>query len=261
VIGIVNVTPDSFSDGGRFATIEAAVEYAKTLVQAGADVLDVGGESTRPGAEGVTTETEICRVVPVIKELARQLPAVMICVDTSKPAVAEAALAAGASIVNDVTAGRATGMFELIGKSNAGIILMHMRGDPRSMQIDTGYDDVVAEVFAFLRERAQQAHAAGIRPECILLDPGIGFGKDLDGNLALIAALPDLVSLGFGVVLGVSRKSFIGTLTGAVVGDRLPGSLAAIASTVGLERAFVRVHDVADTVQFLKVMHAILGAK
>jgi dihydropteroate synthase len=260
VMGILNVTPDSFWDGERYAAPAAALAHAEAMVAAGADVIDVGGESTRPGAEAVPAEVEKRRVTPVLAELAVRLPGVPLSVDTSKPEVAEAALDAGAVLVNDVSAGRDPEMLPLIARRGSAVVLMHMRGEPRTMQHDTRYTDVVGEVHAFLAARAAAARAAGIEPGGILLDPGIGFGKDLDGNLRLLGALGDLAALGYPLVVGASRKSFIGRLTGAEVGSRLPGSLAAIAGTAALPRVAVRVHDVAETVQFLAVLTALQGA-
>lgn len=259
-MGILNVTPDSFSDGGRFVEREAAVQHALEMAEQGAAVVDVGGESTRPGAQPVSAAEEAGRVVPVIEELARRVPGLVISVDTSKPEVAAQALAAGASMVNDVTAGRDPRMLELVAGAGAGIVLMHMRGTPQTMQQDTRYTHVVAEVAAFLAERAQAALSAGIPKERVFLDPGIGFGKDLAGNLALLAALPDLASLGFALVLGASRKSFIGHLTGAPVGERLPGSLAALLPALACPKVVVRVHDVGATRQFLQVARAVREA-
>jgi dihydropteroate synthase len=256
LMGIINVTPDSFADAGCCLDRDAAIAQGLRLVGEGADCLDIGGESSRPGAASVAASLEAERVVPVIAELSRLLPRVPISVDTTKPEVAALALKAGATIVNDITAARSDGMLELISSRGAAVILMHMRGTPASMQHDTGYADVVAEVHSFLLARARAAVAAGIPPGRVWLDPGIGFGKDLEGNLRLIAALPDLAALGHPVVLGASRKSFIGKLTGAPVGDRLPGSLAALAGTARLGHAVVRVHDVAATAQFLAVLKA-----
>jgi dihydropteroate synthase len=256
-MGVVNVTPDSFSDGGQHADAATAVAHALALADDGADVIDVGGESTRPGAAPVAGSVEIDRVVPVIAELARVRPAVPISVDTSKPAVARAALAAGAAIVNDVMAGRDETMLRCVAEHDAAIVLMHMRGEPRTMQADTRYTDVVAEVHAFLAERAAAALAAGIRADAIFLDPGIGFGKDATGNLKLLRALGDLAALGYPVVVGASRKSFIGALTGAPTGQRLAGSLAALVGACGLERVLLRVHDAAATLQFVTVLQAV----
>ena len=261
VMGIVNVTPDSFSDGGRRPTAAAAVAYALALAGEGADILDVGGESTRPGAARVAASEEISRVVPVVAELARRAPGTLVSVDTSKAEVAAAALAAGAGLVNDVTAGGDPRMFAVVAAHGAGIVLMHMRGEPATMQHDTAYADVVAEVHETLARRAAAAAAAGIPGDRILLDPGIGFGKDAGGNLRLLAALPDLAALGHGVVVGASRKSFIAAVAGeAAPLERLPGSLAAIAGTARLPRVVVRAHDVRATVQFLALLAALEGA-
>jgi dihydropteroate synthase len=260
VMGILNITPDSFFDGGRFAEPDTALAHGERLIAAGADSLDIGGESTRPGAEPVSAAVETGRVAPVIAELARRHPGVVLSVDTSKAAVARAALDAGAVMVNDVTAGCDPVMLPLIAERGAAVVLMHMRGEPRTMQEETRYTDVVGEVHAFLLERAGAAAAAGIAPGRVLLDPGIGFGKDAAGNLRLLHALADLAALGHPVVVGASRKSFIGRLTGAAVDARLPGSLAAIAGAAALPRVLVRVHDVAATVQFLAVLAAIRSA-
>ncbi|HUK12758.1 MAG TPA: dihydropteroate synthase [Thermoanaerobaculaceae bacterium] len=260
VMGILNITPDSFSDGGRFLDPEAAVAHGCEMVAAGADILDVGGESTRPGAGPVGADAEAERVVAVVTELARRCPDALVSVDTAKAAVAAAALAAGARMVNDVSAGRDPAMLALVAERGAAVVLMHMRGEPRTMQHDTAYANVVAEVHAFLAARAAAAVRAGIPRERVLLDPGIGFGKDAAGNLALLRALPDLAALGHPVVVGASRKSFIGAVTGAALGDRLPGSLAALAPAAALAAAVVRVHDVAATVQYLEVLAALAGA-
>jgi dihydropteroate synthase len=260
VMGILNVTPDSFSDGGRFLEPAAAIDHGARLIAEGADLLDVGGESTRPGAAAVPAEVERERVGGVIRELARRFPEVPISVDTSKPEVADAALQAGARMINDVSAAADGTMLQLAAARRCAIVLMHRRGEPPNMQADTHYDDVVAEVHAFLAGRAAAALAAGIARGDVLLDPGIGFGKDVDGNLRLLAAVADLAALGHPVMIGASRKSFIGTLSGAGVESRLPGSLAAIVATAGLARAIVRVHDVAATVGFLKVLAALTAA-
>ena len=259
-MGILNVTPDSFSDGGRFPDSATAVEHGLEMVGAGADFIDVGGESTRPGAEPVDAGEEISRVVPVIAELARRSPAAVISIDTAKVEVAAAALAAGARMVNDVTAGRDPAMVALVVGRGACLVLMHMRGLPRTMQRDTSYLDVTGEVHAFLGERAAAATAAGVPRNRVFLDPGIGFGKDVAGNLELLRALPDLAALGHPIVVGASRKSFIGALTGAGVANRLPGSLAALRRVSDLPAAVVRVHDVAATVQYLEVVAALAGA-
>jgi len=253
VMGILNCTPDSFADGGRSFDHEDALRHAQELLDGGADTIDVGGESTRPGADPVDVTEEQRRVVPVITEIRRRWPEIVLSVDTSKVEVAEASLAAGADLVNDVTAASADGMLELVARFNAGIVFMHMRGKPRTMQSDTSYDNVVAEVHEHLRCRAAAAIAAGIPPHRVWLDPGIGFGKDDEGNLALLAALPDLAAVGHPVLIGPSNKSFIGRLTGAEVEDRLPGTLAALLPAVGIDRAEVRVHDASAAVQFLEI--------
>jgi dihydropteroate synthase len=229
------------------------LRHAETLLDGGADILDIGGESTRPGAERVATVDEIERVVPVISEVRRRRADSIISVDTSKRVVAEAALEAGADLVNDVSAASDDGILHLVAKYGAGIALMHRRGNPTTMQDDTSYDDVVAEVYDYLRDRAALALRAGIPKHLVWLDPGVGFGKDVEGNLKILAALPDLAKLGHPVLIGPSRKSFIGNLTGAPVDDRMPGSLAALIPALGIERAVVRVHDPVEVVQFLEI--------
>ena len=253
VMGILNCTPDSFADGGYSFAFDDSLRHAEDLLEGGADIIDVGGESTRPGADPVSVAEELRRVVPVITEIRRRWPDITLSIDTSKVAVAEASLTAGADLVNDVTAASADGMLELVARSNAGIVLMHMRGEPRTMQSDTTYRDVVAEVHEHLRCRAAAAIAAGIPAQRVWLDPGIGFGKDDDGNLALLAALPDLAAVGHPVLIGPSSKSFIGRLTGAKIGDRNPGTLAALLPAIGIDHAVVRVHDASAAAQFLKI--------
>ncbi len=260
VMGILNCTPDSFSDGGRFLDPAAAVDHARRMIEEGADLIDVGGESTRPGAHPVPAEEEIRRVVPVLRKLRERFPHLVLSVDTSKAAVAALALDAGADIVNDVTAARDPQMLSTVVQAGAAIILMHMRGEPRTMQKDTSYTDVVAEVHAFLRERAAAAGEAGIPRTQIWLDPGIGFGKDDAGNLALLASVEDLGAIGYPVVIGPSRKSFIGRLTGAVLEDRLAGTLAALHPALSAPRAVVRVHDPGPARQYLEIAAAIRGA-
>jgi dihydropteroate synthase len=260
VVGVVNVTPDSFSDGGRFPDSEAAVEHTCRLLDDGADAVDVGGESTRPGAEPVPDEVERGRVMPVITGVLARRPDAVISVDTRRAALASEALAAGACLVNDVTAGSDPAMLETVARHGAAVILMHMRGEPRTMQRDTNYTDVVAEVHEFLLARACAAEQAGIAPDRIALDPGIGFGKDLAGNLRLLHALPELAALGYAVLVGPSRKSFIDRITPAPPDRRLPGTLASLTVAAGLPRALVRVHDVAAAVQFLTVLAAIRSA-
>ena len=252
-MGILNCTPDSFSDGGRHFELGDALDRAEQMLAKGSSVIDIGGESTRPGAPPVNATEELRRVIPVIAELRQRHPDAVLSVDTSKIEVAAEALEAGADLVNDVTAASAPGMLELVAASGGAIVLMHMRGDPRIMQNDTSYTNVVAEVHSFLGRRAADAVACGISPHRVWLDPGVGFGKDDPGNLVLLKALPDLASLGHPVVVGPSRKSFIGRITGAPVADRLPGSLGALISVVEIPTAVVRTHDPAETAQFLEI--------
>jgi dihydropteroate synthase len=259
-MGIVNCTPDSFSDGGRFLDEADAIAEAERQLSDGATIVDVGGESTRPGAAPVSADDERRRVIPVLSELRRRHPETVLSVDTTKVSVAAAALAVGVDVVNDVSAAAEPGMLELVAGSEAALILMHRRGTPETMQNDTRYDHVVAEVHGSLRDSAERAAAAGIHRDRIWLDPGIGFGKDDAGNLALMAALPDLATSGHPIVLGPSRKSFIGRLTGAGVDDRLPGTLASLIPVIGLERAVVRVHDPAAAIQFLEIAQRLVGA-
>lgn len=259
VMGIVNATPDSFSDGGRFLAFDAALAQARRLMAEGADILDIGGESTRPGAAPAPPQLEIDRVVPLIAAI-RAESAVVLSVDTMKPQVARAAVAAGATIWNDVTALRhAPDSVATAADLGCDVILMHMQGEPGTMQAEPRYDDVVAEVSAFLSARAEAAMTAGVARERIWLDPGIGFGKHMiDHNLPLLAALDRIVALGFPVLLGVSRKAFIGALDrGATVDRRLGGSIAAALAGSAAGVAALRVHDVAETVQALKVQAAI----
>jgi len=258
-MGVVNCTPDSFSDGGSFTDPAAAVAHGERLLDDGADIVDVGGESTRPGAEAVSAAEELDRVVPVIAGLRGRRPRALISVDTTKSEVAEAALDAGADIVNDVSAAADPSMLELVAGRAAALVLMHMRGTPRTMQRDLSYVSVVAEVHSFLRRSAARAVDAGLEPEAIWLDPGIGFGKDADGNLALLAALPELAAAGYPILVGPSRKSFIGRLTGADVDQRLAGTLAALQPALACPRAVVRVHNAAAAVQFLEVAKRLTG--
>ena len=257
-MGVVNVTPDSFSDGGLFLDPEAAVAHGSELAEAGAEILDVGGESTRPGAEPVGEEEELRRVVPVIRGLAGSRA--RISVDTSKAAVAAAALDAGAEIVNDVTALRGDpSMASLCAERGATVVLMHMLGEPRTMQRDPRYGDVVAEVKAFLSERLQAAVAAGIDEGRVWLDPGIGFGKTGAHNMELLRRLGELRELGRPLVIGTSRKSFLGKIDGSPAGRRLGGTIASsvLAAAEGAE--VLRVHDVAEVHQALAVAAAVLG--
>jgi dihydropteroate synthase len=261
VMGIVNVTPDSFSDGGRHDTVEAAVAHGLALLAEGADILDIGGESTRPGAAPVSEAEELDRVIPVIEALRGRSPA-PISIDTMKPAVARAAVTAGATIWNDVAALREPGAVETAAELGCQVVLMHMLGEPRTMQDDPRYDDVVAEVESFLLARAEAAMAAGVARERIWLDPGIGFGKTLDHNLTLIAGLPRLVASGFPILLGASRKRFIAAIDpmAGQADQRLGGSIAIALEGARAGVAAVRVHDVRQTVQALAVQAALASA-
>jgi dihydropteroate synthase len=261
-MGVVNVTPDSFSDGGLWLDAGRAAEHGVQLHAEGAAILDIGGESTRPGAGPVPAEEELRRVIPVIERLRSQAPRARLSIDTSKLAVARAALDAGASYVNDVTAFRSEPeLAGLVAQAGCDCCLMHMQGEPRTMQDDPRYDDVVADVARFLEERAAFAVAEGVAPERISVDPGIGFGKTADHNLELIARLEEIAGLGFPVVFGVSRKRFLGTLTGR---DEPAGRVAATvsANVLAYERgaSVFRVHDVAPTVDGLKVAAGTLRA-
>lgn len=260
IMGIVNVTPDSFSDGGRFLDAGRAIAHGRRLLDEGADILDIGGESTRPHAEAVSETEELARVLPVIEALAGQA---RLSIDTMKPAVARAAIAAGATIWNDVTALRhGPGSLETAADLGCEVVLMHMKGEPGTMQDDPRYDDVVAEVEAFLLDRAEAAARAGVARDKIWLDPGIGFGKTPAHNLALIASLPRLASHTYPVVLGASRKRFITALdpTATAPEDRLGGSLAAALAAARSGVTAIRVHDVAATRQALAIDAAIRQA-
>ena len=258
-MGVINVTPDSFSDGGRYANSAAAVSHALRLVEEGAGLIDVGGESTRPGAQGVSAEEEISRVIPVIEALAARTK-VPISIDTSKPAVMTAAVRAGASMINDVRALREPGALEAAAGTDAAVCLMHMQGEPRTMQAEPRYGDVVAEVCDFLRERAAACLASGIAGDRLVVDPGIGFGKRLEHNLALLAGLPALTGLGWPVLIGVSRKSMFGALLGRAVDERVAGGVAVATAAVLAGASIVRTHDVAATVDAVKVAVALREA-
>lgn len=257
VMGILNITPDSFSDGGVHFDQSKAVHATLQMEEDGAAVIDIGGESTRPGSEAVSADVEVERVVPVIEQVRRRSD-VAISIDTKKAAVAEAALRAGADIINDVSALRADPeMASLAARESVPVILMHMRGEPRTMQQHARYDDVVSDVSRELREFRDQAVRAGITPSQILVDPGIGFAKTFDHNLEILARCVEFSSIA-PVVVGASRKAFIGHLTGRASGpDRMVGSLAAVSAAFHGKAAMVRVHDVRDTVDFLKVLEAI----
>lgn len=260
LMGIVNVTPDSFSDGGLFLDPGQAIAHARELAAAGADLLDIGGESTRPGARGVDAEEELARVGPVLAGL--DDVEVRVSIDTSKAAVAEAALEAGAQIVNDVTALRSDpAMAGLCAERDCGVVLMHMQGTPRTMQENPTYDDVVNDVKAFLAERIEFAIAAGIAEERIWLDPGIGFGKTVRHNLELLHRLGELRDLGRPIVVGTSRKTFLGTLTGREVEDRLGGTIASSVLAMMGGAEVLRVHDVAEVRQAMVVSEAVMAVR
>jgi len=261
VMGVVNVTPDSFSDGGEFLEADKAVAHALKLVEQGAELLDIGGESTRPGATPVSEAEELRRVLPVIEQLAGRTK-VPLSIDTMKPAVARAALAAGASMVNDVAANREDdAMGRVVAETGAGYIAMHMQGQPQTMQANPVYADVVRAVEDFFRERLQRLNAAGVRADQVVFDVGIGFGKTVEHNLQLLAALGSFTKLERPLLLGVSRKSFIGKLVAAAAAERLPGSLACACLAVEAGVQIIRTHDVAETVQAVRMTEAILAQK
>lgn len=256
VMGILNTTPDSFSDGGRWNNRERALRHALEMVAAGADIIDVGGESTRPGADPVSVQQELERIVPVIEAIAAETDAA-ISIDTSKPEVMEEAVAAGAGMINDVLALRGQAALETAARLGVAVCLMHMQGRPRDMQCEPVYTDVVAEVEVFLLQRANACKAAGISADRILIDPGFGFGKTLEHNLALFRALPRICASGFPVLAGVSRKSMLGALTGKPVEQRLAASVTAAVLAAAQGVSVLRVHDVAETVDALKVARAL----
>jgi len=257
VMGIVNVTPDSFFDGGKFLSPEKAIAHANELAAQGAEILDIGGESTRPGAQPVSEAEELRRVMPVIEALAGQVKAVL-SIDTTKPAVAGEALRAGASMVNDVAANRHDPeMWRVVAKSGAGYICMHMQGTPQTMQANPVYADVVGEVGDFFADRLRRLNESGVKPGQIVLDPGIGFGKSVEHNLQLLAGLRGFTRFERPLLLGVSRKSLIGNLLGAEVGARLPGSLACACWAVAAGANILRTHDVTETIQAIRMTEAI----
>jgi dihydropteroate synthase len=261
IMGIVNVTPDSFSDGGNFFAAAAAVAHALNLVAQGAEILDIGGESTRPGAVSVGEEEELRRVIPVIEKLAAQVN-IPLSIDTMKPAIARAALAAGASIVNDVAANRSDdAMWQIVSEFHAGYIAMHASGSPPAMQINPACEDVVRMVEEFFQERLEKMNACGISSDQVVFDPGIGFGKTLAQNLRLLASLRHFTKLRRPLLLGVSRKSFIGKLLGAEVNERLPASLACATLAIADGVQIIRTHDVAATVQAVRLTEALLAQK
>lgn len=255
VMGILNVTPDSFSDGGRHHALEFALEGAERMIRDGADIIDIGGESTRPGSPSVPVEEELRRVMPVIYAL-REL-GVPLSIDTCKPAVMREAIIAGADMINDINGFRAPGALEAVRASDVGLCVMHMQGTPQDMQAHPGYADVIGEVITFLRERVNALTAAGIAGERVTIDPGFGFGKTVEHNYALLRSISKMQKeLGLPVLAGLSRKSMIGAVTGRPVEQRLAGSLAGALAAVAQGARIVRVHDVAETVDALKVWQA-----
>ena len=264
-MGVLNVTPDSFSDGGKFLDVDRAVAHAREMAVAGADIIDVGGESTRPGAAPVNAEEELRRVVPVIERLTDGAPggrALPISVDTTKAVVAERALAAGARIVNDISALRFDPrMVQVVRDAGAGVVLMHMQGTPQTMQQNPRYDDMVAEVRAFLAERIEFAEAHGLKKLQIAVDPGIGFGKTVEHNLQLLARLEEFGSLGCPVLVGPSRKSFVGKVLTREADARLWGTAATVAWAVAHGARIVRVHDVAEMVDVVRIVEALQRSK
>ena len=256
VMGIVNVTPDSFSDGGKFNTTDKAVAHAMELVEQGADILDIGGESTRPGATPVPLDEELNRIIPVIKALVKA--GVPLSIDTYKPEVMREAIDAGVDIVNDVCALQESNALEVVASSKVGVCLMHMQGRPQTMQADPQYQDVVAEVAGFLAARLKAAEQAGIARERIVLDPGFGFGKRTADNLTLLNQLSSLQSLGLPLLIGLSRKSVLGQVVGSAVDERIHASIAASVVSVMKGANIVRVHDVKPTVDALKIVSAVM---
>jgi len=259
-MGILNVTPDSFSDGGRFSQIDLALKHSAAMVAAGATLIDVGGESTRPGARAVSPVEELERVAPVVEAIARELD-VIISVDTSTPAVIRESARLGAGLINDVRSLQRDGAIEAAAATNLPVCLMHMRGEPGNMQDNPVYDDIVAEVEGFLRERIVACTAAGIGVERIILDPGFGFAKTHEHNLSLFKHMPQLHALGRPLLVGVSRKSMIGRALGREVGERLYGSLALAALAVAKGAHILRVHDVAETVDVVRMIAAVETAE
>lgn len=260
VMGILNATPDSFSDGGRYTHLDAALKHAQAMVAAGATLIDVGGESTRPGARAVSPTEELERVAPVVEALNRELD-VIISVDTSTPAVIRETARLGAGLINDVRSLRRDGALDAAAATGLPVCLMHMRGEPGDMQDNPQYDDLVAQVSAFLRERMHECALAGIPEERIILDPGFGFAKSLDHNLSLFKHMPMLHSLGRPLLVGVSRKSMIGGALGRPVGERLFGGLALAALAMTKGARILRVHDVAETVDVVRMIAAVEAAQ
>lgn len=260
VMGILNVTPDSFSDGGRFTRTDVALQQARQMVEEGAGIIDVGGESTRPGAQPVSEQQELDRVIPVVAQIARELD-VVISIDTSKAVVMREAVRAGAHMINDVLALRSEGALATAADLQVPVCLMHMQGEPRTMQTNPVYADVVSDVKSFLRQRAQACLEAGLTRQQIILDPGFGFGKTLHHNLTLFQQLPEFVQLGYPVLVGASRKSMIGSILDVPVEQRLYGSISLAALAAWLGASIIRVHDVGPTVQAMKTILAVKSVR
>lgn len=258
IMGILNVTPNSFSDGGHFFDPQRALDHARRMMADGADLIDIGGESTRPGADPVAERDELARVIPLVDILAAE--GIPVSVDTRKPVVMREALAAGAAMINDVSALAAPGAVDAVAPTAAAVCLMHMQGEPQTMQQAPSYDDVFGEVRGYLLARAAACEAAGIGSDRIVLDPGFGFGKTLTHNLQLMRALPELAASGYAVLAGLSRKTMLGKITGREVGERMPASIAAALAAVARGATLLRVHDVRETADALKVWLAIENA-
>lgn len=257
VMGVINVTPDSFSDGGKFLDAEAAIAHAKKLVKEGADLLDIGGESSRPGSDAIPAKEELERIVPVLDGIIDDVK-VPISVDTCKPQVARKVLDMGVHIINDITGLTSAKLADVVAKHGAGIVIMHMQGTPKTMQKKPRYDDVVADILRFLRERVERAEKKGIRREYIIIDPGIGFGKTAEHNLEIISRLKEFKSLGLPILVGASRKSFIGKVLDKDVDDRLSGGLAMLSMSIQNGASIVRAHDVRESVVAAKMTWAVL---
>ena len=256
VMGIINTTPDSFSDGGHYDRFDRAFAHARQMIEDGVDILDIGGESTRPGSRFVDQDEEIERTVPLIEAI-RQVSNIPISIDTNKPVVMQRAVAAGASLVNSVDGFRQKNAFEIVAKLNVPVCIMHMQGTPETMQVEPHYDDVVLEVKAFLQQRVNAALAAGIPKENIIVDPGFGFGKTLEHNLQLLKSLPEFKSLGVRVLVGLSRKGMIGKILDKPVDCRLYGSISTAVISAMLGADIIRVHDVAETVDAISIVKAL----
>lgn len=259
-MGILNVTPDSFSDGGRYFSVDTAVDHAEKMVLEGAQIIDIGGESTRPGSARIDLQTELARVIPIVKTMSKR-PGIIVSIDTYKPEVALAAIKAGAQVVNDITGGHFDPrMYEIVAENRVGYIMMHMQGSPETMQQNPVYDDVIRDIYVYFQAAMENAHSIGIQPEQIVLDPGIGFGKTVEHNLTIIRRLNEFATLKRPILIGVSRKSFIDKISPSATSDRIPGSLVAGIISVQHGCQILRVHDVAETVQALRMYDQLKDA-